>query len=193
MGVEMALDLIRHGFYPAGCGEMHAIVNPIEVLQPLYLNERGNHLATKATAIIAGIPGDVAKRELATLSGQLGMMEQNIRGLSSGEGPGNALLVELCFDNLSEIFTGFGEKGVRAETVAERVAKDARQYLNSTASVGEHLADQLVIPMALAGKGSFTTIHVSSHLRTNLDVIARFLPLEFEVSDNHGFALVSLC
>lgn len=193
MGVEMTLDLIRHGFYPAGGGEIRVSVNPIDALQPLYLNERGNWLATKATAIIAGIPGDVAKRELATLSERLGTMEQNIRGLPSGEGPGNVLLVELCFDNLTEIFAAFGEKGVRAETVAERVAREVRQYMSSTASVGEHLADQLALPMALTGKGCFATTHVSSHLRTNLDVISKFLPHNFEVGDYKDFALVSLC
>ena len=33
MGVKMTLDLIRHGFYPAGGGEIHATVDPIEALR----------------------------------------------------------------------------------------------------------------------------------------------------------------
>lgn len=70
---------------------------------------------------------------------------------------------------------------MKAEVVAHRAAKDARSYLESHAAIGEHLADQLILPMALAGGGSFTTTTISSHLETNLQVVQMFLPIEFEV------------
>jgi RNA 3'-terminal phosphate cyclase (ATP) len=193
MGVEMTLDLVRHGFYPAGGGEVHAEVKPVAALRPLDLSDRGRVLTTKATAVIAGIPGAVATRELAQLASRLGAIEQEIRGLPSHEGPGNALLVELCYEHVSEVFTSFGEKGVRAEAVADRLANEVRHFRESGASVSEHLADQLALPVALAGKGRFTTTNASTHLRTNLDVIGRFLPIEFEVVEANGLAVVSLC
>jgi len=70
--------------------------------------------------------------------------------------------------------TGFGERGVRAETVAENAAREARAYLASDAPVGEHLADQLLLPMALGKGGSFTTTAISEHLRSNAIVVERF-------------------
>jgi RNA 3'-terminal phosphate cyclase (ATP) len=192
MGVEMDLELVRHGFYPAGGGEMRAEVSPVAALRPLDLAQRGQWLATKATAIVAGVPGQVAKRELAQLGVRLGAIEQEIRGLAAREGPGNALLVEVSYEAVSEVFTGFGEKGLRSEAVADRVAKDVRQYRDGAASVGEHLADQLVLPIALAGKGRFTTTTLSSHLQTNLEVIGRFLEVEFETGETDAVARVSL-
>jgi RNA 3'-terminal phosphate cyclase (ATP) len=183
MGVTMTLDLVRHGFYPAGGGELRATVEPVAKLQPLELAARGPLRTIRATAVIAGIPGDVANRELARLADRLGPLETQIRGLDARQGPGNALLLEVAHDAVTEVFTGFGERGVRAEAVADDVAREARHYLDSTACVGEHLADQLVLPMALARGGRLTTTTLSSHLRTNLGVIARFLPVRFVVTE----------
>jgi RNA 3'-terminal phosphate cyclase len=46
-----------------------------------------------------------------------------------------------------------GEKAVSAESVAKRAVDAARSYLVSEAAVGQHLADQLLLPMALVGGG----------------------------------------
>ena len=72
-----------------------------------------------------------------------------LRGLPNDVGPGNALTITLEHENVIEVFTGFGEKGVRAEDVAEQAAAEAGAYLSAMAPVGEHLADQLLLPMAL--------------------------------------------
>ncbi|MGZ5433965.1 MAG: RNA 3'-terminal phosphate cyclase [Thermoanaerobaculia bacterium] len=49
--------------------------------------------------------------------------------------------------------------------------------------LGEHLADQLLLPMAFAGGGSFTTTPLSGHATTNLEVIRRFLDVRMEVTE----------
>jgi RNA 3'-terminal phosphate cyclase (ATP) len=67
---------------------------------------------------------------------------------------------------------------VRAESIAARVVHEAQAYLASGAPVGEHLADQLLIPMALAGGGSYTTVTPTPHTTTNIEVIKNFLPVE---------------
>jgi RNA 3'-terminal phosphate cyclase (ATP) len=88
---------------------------------------------------------------------------------------GNALTITVAHEHVTEVFTGFGERGVRAEEVAEAPAREAQRYLAQRAPVDEHLADQLLLPLALAGGGSFTTQHVSEHLRSNALVIETFL------------------
>lgn len=192
MGVEMDIELLRHGFYPAGGGEVRARITPVKTLLPLDLTERGALLNAKAVAVVAGLSADIAKRELERVGQRLSGIETEIRGLSSREGPGNVLMIVFNHEHCSEVFTGFGEKGVPAETVADRVAKEARHYRDSRAAVGEHLADQLALPIALAGKGRFTTTTISSHLHTNLEVIGKFLPVSFRHYDAEGVRHVEL-
>jgi RNA 3'-terminal phosphate cyclase (ATP) len=98
----------------------------------------------------------------------------HLRGLANDLGPGNAVTITLAHEHVTEVFTGFGERGVRAEQVAEAAAREARAYMAHAAPVGEHLADQLLLPMALAGSGSFTCTQVTPHLRSNALVIERF-------------------
>jgi RNA 3'-terminal phosphate cyclase (ATP) len=92
-------------------------------------------------------------------------------------------MIEVEYEKVREIFTSFGEKNTRAEVVAERAAKEAKAYLKTDAPVGEHLADQLLLPMALGSGGSFTTVKPSMHTLTNIEVIRKFLEVEIEVED----------
>ena len=85
-------------------------------------------------------------------------------------------------EHVTEVFTGFGERGLRSEAVAEKAAQQARRYIASEAAVGEYLADQLLIPMAIAGIGSFTTLALSRHATTNIEVIGKFLDVTIEAS-----------
>jgi RNA 3'-terminal phosphate cyclase (ATP) len=91
---------------------------------------------------------------------------------------GNVFTIDVESEHLTEVFTGVGERGVRAESIAARVVKEAQAYLDSGAPVGCHLADQLLIPLALAGGGSFTTVTPTPHTTTNIEVVKKFLPVE---------------
>lgn len=181
MGAEIDIELKRFGFYPAGGGELLARVTPCAQLRSFDLMEHGARLNGYAESFIAGVPANVAARELATIGSGMGWSEAQLLhcGLPGEQGPGNALLVTLEHANVTEVFTGFGEKSVRAETVAKHVLQEVRSYLASGAAVGEHLADQLMLPMALAGGGRFSTNVLSSHATTNAEVIGRFLPVSF--------------
>lgn len=177
MGIEMDIDLIRHGFYPAGGGEVRAQTTPGQ-LRALTLTERGTLNALRATAIVAAVPRDVAQRELAQLAKKFPEAHGLERVLPEQHGPGNALLVEVAWGEVTEILCGFGERGVSAEKVANRVAEQLHTYLESGCAVAGYMADQLVLPMALAGNGAFTTSERSSHLTTNIEVIEKFLPVD---------------
>jgi RNA 3'-terminal phosphate cyclase (ATP) len=180
MGATVSLELRRFGFYPAGGGELVAHIAPCPQLKRLDLIERGERVSGYAEAFVAGIPGSVAQRELECVGKAMGWDESQLllRGLPAEYGPGNALLLTLEHEHITEVFCAFGEKTVRSEVVAKRVVDEARRYVASGAAVGEHLADQLMLPMALAGGGSFTTDYVSEHSKTNAAVIAKFLPVQ---------------
>ena len=181
MGPRVTATLKRPGFYPAGGGCVEVEIEPATKLTPIDLIERGELRRIEARAMVAGLPGVIAVKELAAVEKILGWPEdaRKIEQLPERVGPGNIIMVEAEFDNITEMTSGFGKLGVPAEAVGEHAAKRMAGYLASTAAVGPYLADQLLLPLALAGRGSFTTVKPSQHARTAAEVISKFLPLSF--------------
>jgi len=177
MGAEVSVDLRRFGFYPAGGGEFGAAIEPVHRLAPLVLERPGARRRAYAEAYCAALPIQIARRELDVVGKRLGWGEDQLllRGLANDQGPGNVLVLTLEQEAVSEVFTGFGEKGVTAEAVAQRAVDEVRDYLASAAAVGPHLADQLLLPLALSGAGSFTASALTRHTLTNAEVIRSFL------------------
>jgi RNA 3'-terminal phosphate cyclase (ATP) len=204
MGANFDIELQRYGFYPAGGGRIVADIEPSAGLKPLILNYPGAVVKITAIAVNAGVPESVAQRELATLAKVLGIAASDcsISDVGADQGPGNALLVTVEREHVTEVFCAIAERGVRAEDVAKGVARDVLFYLatdtgaaysNSCAAVAENLADQLLLPIALAGAGSFTTSAISEHTRTNARVIEMFLPVKFRIDEKtQGLHVVSL-
>jgi RNA 3'-terminal phosphate cyclase (ATP) len=192
MGPKVRVSLERYGFYPAGGGrftvEIEPKNKPKNKLRAISLDERGESSAPVVHALVSNLNPKIALRELETAGNLLGCESEQLRMLQTknSTGPGNAVMVEVASANVTEIFTAFGKLGVSAEKVAADAAGQAQQYLSSNAAIGEHLADQLLLPMALCGGGSFKTTHISQHAETNMDVIARFLPVKFSVTESDG-------
>jgi RNA 3'-terminal phosphate cyclase (ATP) len=183
MGARVEARLLRHGFYPAGGGRFTVEIEPVSRLGPFRLLERGEPVRRHATAIVSGLPESIADRELRVVEKKLGWEPASLekRVIRDGSGPGNVLILEIESRNVTEIVTGFGEKRLSAEGVAEKAVDEVRTYLASGAPVGLHLADQLLVPLAMAGTGVFRTLPLSLHARTNLEIVKRFLPVEFDV------------
>ena len=108
--------------------------------------------------------------------------------VTSSIGPGNALLLEIGTAEITGVFTGYGDRGRTAEEVAREAIAAAKRWLAAEVPVDEHLADQLLLPMALTCGGSFRTTEPSSHTRTNIEIIQRFLPLTFRVERENDLA-----
>jgi RNA 3'-terminal phosphate cyclase (ATP) len=104
-----------------------------------------------------------------------------VRKLSGHNGIGNALGITLEHEYVTEVFTGFGARGMSAETVAKTTCDEALDYIASNAAVGPHLADQLLLLLALAGRGRFTMPAPTQHFTTNAAVIETFLPVRVQV------------
>jgi RNA 3'-terminal phosphate cyclase (ATP) len=186
MGPKVEVAVERAGFYPAGGGRVVATIEPAQKLNGIDLNHRGATVRHWATAVVAGLPADIARRELDVIrKGKKWPAEDfQIVELSPDQGPGNVVSIELRHEHVNEVFTGFGQRGVRAEAVADSALKEAQAYLATEAPVGEHLADQLVLPLALAGGGSFTTHVLSDHTTTNIEVVKRFLEVKVSVEQS---------
>jgi len=193
IGVEVELQLNRFGFYPAGGGEITATIKPSTRLVPLHLESRGGRVKAYAESYFAGLPAHIAERELAVVKQKLSLSDDQLlmREINRNQGPGNVLLITLEHEQVSEVFTGFAERGVAAEVVAKGAVSQAQKYLDSNAAVNTYLADQLLLPMALAGGGSFTATDWSQHAETNAEVIKKFLPIAIQTQKlgNGAFAV----
>lgn len=188
MGPTVQAQLGRHGFYPAGGGQFTVQIRPAQQLGRLELLERGAITARRVRAIVANLPRHIAERECRTIAEKTGWEECcfSIEEVADSHGPGNLVMIELESENITEVFTGFGQIGVRAEEVAMQALRQARDYLAAEVPVGTYLADQLLLPLGIGahlgtGGGMFRTMALSLHGTTHLEVLRRFLEV-----DAHG-------
>lgn len=190
MGVHLDLELNSAGFYPAGGGSVFAKVYPIESWQTLSLLQKGALIDEIIMGIISGLPVTVVDREVAVIrlktKKRFDQVElREFKSLSSG----NLVCIKEVCENVSNVFTGFGRRGVKAESVAEEVSNEFLHFAQQKAPVSEYLSDQLLLPLALAGKGEMNIACQSMHFKTNISVIKEFLEVTIEVSahDAGGF------
>lgn len=188
MGASVEVELLRAGFHPAGGGRVRATIRG-GGLRPLELVEPGALLKRRARALVANLPASIGERELALVrrrlldEGEEGRVEE-----VESAGPGNALLIEIEHEHATEVVSAFGARGRTAEAVAESACGEARAFLGACVPVGEHLCDQLLIPLALAGGGAFRTMQPTLHARTNADVIRLFLDRRIDFREERAGA-----
>jgi RNA 3'-terminal phosphate cyclase (ATP) len=189
MGAAVEVELQAHGFYPAGGGRLSGTIEPCSTLTPLCLLERGP-TRVHARALVASLPEHIGKRELAVVRERLGIDRAccRVECVERAVGPGNVLLIVIESERVTEVVSGFGEKGVSAEQVAGSACDEAQAYLSTDVPVGVHLADQLLLPLALAGGGTFRTVKPSAHTLTNADVIRQFVDVSIVVEQERDDA-----
>jgi RNA 3'-terminal phosphate cyclase (ATP) len=149
------------------------------------LEVRGDITIQRAMAKVVNLARHIAHRELDTLEKELGWQREQlgVEDTKNGVSARNVVMIEIGDDQVTELFTAFGRLGVSAEAVAKEAAEQAKEFPASEAAVGEHLADQLMLPLALAGSGEHVAQKLTEHARTNITVIQQFLDVEFELNE----------
>ena len=180
MGVNVSAKIESYGFFPAGGGRVVFEIEPTQTLKPFELNKHGALKAKSAEILLSKVPYNVAERELAVLAEALSLPDDSlhVNEIKGAHSACNLASVVFEYEHVTEVLDEFGAYSVKAETVAKRLAKKAEAYLNSHAVVGEYLADQLLLPMALAGQGGVITAKPSEHTTTNVNVIQEFLSVK---------------
>jgi len=182
MGVDISSGIKRYGFYPAGGGEFSVTIEPAKKLGRVDLIERGEIKKVKVRAISSKISERIGNEEVYIVKNELKLDREFCENeLVKSPGPGNALMVEVESENITELFTSFGEIGISRQRVAQRVIDLTKKYLESPIPVDRHLADQLLIPMVMAGEGRFRTVKPSLHTTTNIEVIKQFIDVNIKV------------
>jgi RNA 3'-terminal phosphate cyclase (ATP) len=186
LGLHAKVELVRRGFFPVGGGELRVAVSAATELRDFELLERGEVVQHGARVIVAKLREGIAEREIETLRSKLNWKKElfRIEQDTTSRGPGNAVLVVLEYQQVTEVVVSFGERGKRAEQVALDAAEETLAYLASTAPVGPHLADQLLLPLAVAASRGhtcrFRTLPLTQHSLTHIDIVQRFLDLQIE-------------
>ncbi len=194
-GVEARVSLERWGWYPQGGGKLTCEVKgqggeARPSCKGMVLEERGRLMRLRGISASSNLPRHIAQRqrrrveELLREQG-LAVELQTIDAPSPGQGTMVFLLAES--ENSLAGFTAYGRKGKPAEKVAEEAVTAFMEYHRSGAAVDPHLADQLVLPLALAeGESSFTTSRITRHLLTNIWVVGQMLEVHFSVEGQEG-------
>lgn len=190
MGAELTLSLEKPGFYPRGGGRIRAVIGNA-TWRRLELPERGEIRSVWARALVSRLPLSIAHRELAVVEEGLDWPEESLTAVAvDADGPGNALILVVESEQVTEVFTGFGRRGLPAEEVASQAVAKTRRYLHSGVAVGIHLADQLLVPLTQSRGGSLLTFEPSTHFTTNADVIRRFFDLNITTRPREGNVVI---
>ncbi len=190
-GVGLALSLDAVGFYPAGGGKMTAVLTPTALVAPLDLCSHDGTGPVCARVIGAAMPSRVLDREAEQLRRRLPEnSEITIRHVESS-GPGNALWIE-AGSAFTSVFSAYGRRGTRAEAVADEAVDAWRTWRAAGAVVCEQLADQLLLPLVLAGGGAFRTSAPTRHSTTQVDVLARFFDVRPKFTADGRSTVVTL-
>jgi RNA 3'-terminal phosphate cyclase (ATP) len=190
LGPQVQAVLERPGFYPAGGGRIRVEVQPAERLAGLELTDRGRIIDQHVRAVVANLPRHIAERECRTIAKESGWAESRFatEEARNVRGPGNVVMIEIRSESVTEVFVGFGQRGVPAEQVARQAWNEAAEYLRAGVPVGPHLADQLVLPLAMAAglhgqASSFRTQPLTPHSVTHIELVQRFLDAGVDVAN----------
>ncbi|MGD9497474.1 MAG: RNA 3'-terminal phosphate cyclase [Armatimonadota bacterium] len=194
MGAQAQVECLVPGFYPKGGGRLEARITPLGApMRPLQWAERGELRSLTAFSVVeARLPVHIIRRQIEGAREALapvGLRAEEAHPRSSS--PGTMLMIAARFERGSAGFTALGERGRPAEQVGREAGEQAGRFLESSASVDRHLADQLLLYAAVAGGETvYVTDMVTEHLRTNAWVIAQFLEAEIEIDEPSGRVVV---
>jgi len=198
MGAQVAATIVRRGYYPAGGGEVALQVRPAR-LQPSRIEAAGALGRVDGLAHVARLPAHIAARMRNAVVSQLSMhagaalrIEERVISDDQAAGTGGAVV---AWASCAHSVLGAGrvaKRGKRAEDLGGAVGDELRADLESGAGVDMHAADQLLVYLALAGGGSFSTRALSSHAQTAIWLIEQFLPVRFATGTRNGLVHVSV-
>lgn len=189
MGLLAIYRMNKAGYYPVGGGEVLLDVRPVDKLQPLTLMQRDDGHVTVYSAV-SNLPMSIVERQMNEAVGQLrqlGITPTEVEDEYMSPGKGTVAFILYSDGDLKAGFTGIGERGKPAETVAREAAEDFFEWWRSGEALDKHLADQLILPMSLAGgESEFSTSEITQHLLTNVHTVQQFLPVHISVDGKEG-------
>jgi RNA 3'-terminal phosphate cyclase (ATP) len=179
MGVQAEVQLRAWGWYPQGNGEVELRVSgSSSPFQGIQLIERGALQEVRGLAVVTQLPSHIPQR-MAMRAENL-LQQANLKAhvtpkRERGIAPGAGTFLTAEYEYSRAGFSAVGKLGLPAEKVAEMATEELLEFHATGAPVDPFLADQLLLPMALASQGSqYRVAEITKHLTTNAWAIAKF-------------------
>jgi len=190
MGVSADLELLRWGFYPKGGGRVRVAIEGGARLRPATLVSRQGAVCLRGLSVVANLARGIAERQrdqaLRRLEGE-GRQADIALVEAEAAGAGSFFILVADAGGLPAGFSAVGERGKPAERVADEVVDPLFGFLKGDAACDPYLADQVILPMALAGGTSrLTTSRVTPHLLTTVQLVRQALGCPVEVGGEEG-------
>ena len=190
LGLQASLELLRWGFYPRGGGGIRGDVHPVTGFKPIELLSRPEPTKVQGISAVANLPKTIGARQRDRAAKRLkaeGLVPEIEVVGALGFGQGTFLLLVLPEGPAPAGFSALGERGKPAEKVADEAVDQLLAFARSGAAVDVHLADQLLVPMALAaGQSAMAVERVTDHLMTNAWVVEQVLPAKVAIEGRVG-------
>jgi RNA 3'-phosphate cyclase len=195
MGAEVDVAVVQRGFYPSGGGEIRVDFVPSGRLNGTNLSSRGRLVELKGSLACRNLPEHVVERVRNYAVKELaGTMTPKItEDFGRGPSTGVSLVLAACFENTVMGASCLGVKGLPAEKVGEKAARDLKEGISSEGSLDEYAADQ-IIPFAFLAEGttSFRTAELSPHAKTNLWVAQQLVNRKVTVQEERRSVKVTI-
>jgi RNA 3'-terminal phosphate cyclase (ATP)/RNA 3'-terminal phosphate cyclase (GTP) len=185
IGEETKISILKEGFYPKGGAKVEVITKPLK-LEPIEFLERteikeinGFSIASKSLE-----KAKVVERQAKTtkelikqkFDRELNIETKYVDSLS----PGSGILIYIETENSVIGGDSLGEIKKSAEEVAKEAVKNLIfEYANGV--IDRHAADML-LPYIALNSGKIQTSETTHHVKTNVSVIEKFLPVKFEIN-----------
>lgn len=190
-GCQTFLKINRWGWYPEGGGEIACRIKPVDKLRARQFSERGPLRKVYGMSVTSNVGGGVGDRQIKAANKHLraNNLDAQLRNSEvAANGKGTILFLTAEFDNCRAGFSTLGEKGVPAEKIAEATVNELRNFLNKNVCLDHYLADQLIPYVALCGERiEMNVSKITNHLKTNLWVTQKFIPIKYKLSGPQGF------
>jgi RNA 3'-terminal phosphate cyclase (ATP) len=190
MGIAARLRVGHWGFYPKGGGRVTVEVEGGADLHPITLVYRGGSPELRGVSAVANLPRKIAERQRDRafqrlrregLSAEIEIVE------ADAPGTGSFLMLVAEIAGIPAGFSALGERGKPAEHVADEAVDALLDFLKAEAACDPHLADQLILPMALTpGTSRLTTSRVTRHLLTTVQLVQQLLGCPVQVGGAEG-------
>ncbi len=184
MGVEIDVEVLKRGFYPKGGGKVRVTIKPCKEIKPLNLLKRGKLEKIDGASIASESLSErrVAERHFEGAKKIMKIENEKIEYTPSMS-PGSSINLRAKYENCILGASSIGEKNKSAEKVGEEAARSLKKQIDSNACLDEHMADQMLPYMALAGSSKVSVAEITNHCKTNIWVIGKFLPVRFEINE----------
>jgi RNA 3'-terminal phosphate cyclase (ATP) len=189
MGLHVRASCAHRGYYPRGGGEVLVETEPGSP-RALVLETSSKAWTISGAAHVANLPSTIAERMRAAAVSALdrkASIEARALGRDEAIGTGGAVTLWAESEAGRVGASRIAERGVRAEALGDAVGRELAADIAAGATLDTHAADQVLVYLALAsGRSSFLARQVSSHARTAIWLMEKFLPARFALEAKDG-------